>query len=240
MRQMIKNIYMLLFGVFTILACNSRHEIAFVPNKVEKEAIQNANSIVHSEWLANTIDRKCREYFIVENGDTSAYTFVVRNFTYSNEFIIDIDNQKFKFHEVREREYKIKNIEGIMNELDSCLSVISLDYQIDSLKFLSFALADMGDVMLEFNNELDKDRRPGEYYYHHPELLHTALCATSLNSRVESIMKKHGLNIVETKIAGGLACSKEYFLEENIIRDSSKVSEPLTSAYVRYRLEPLQ
>ena len=42
-----------------------------------------------------------------------------------------------------------------MNELDSCLSVISLDYQIDSLKFLSFALADMGDVMLEFNNELD-------------------------------------------------------------------------------------
>lgn len=214
MRQMIKNIYMLLFGVFTILACNSRHEIAFVSNKVEKEAIQNANSIVHSEWLANTIDRKCREYFIVENGDTSAYTFVVRNFTYSNEFIIDIDNQKFKFHEVREREYKIKNIEGIMNELDSCLSVISLDYQIDSLKFLSFALADMGDVMLEFNNELDKDRRPGEYYYH--------------------------LNIVETKIAGGLACSKEYFLEENIIRDSSKVSEPLTSAYVRYRLEPLQ
>ena len=127
-----------------------------------------------------------------------------------------------------------------MNELDSCLRVISLDYQIDSLKFLSFALADMGDVMLEFNNELDKDRRPGEYYYHHPELLHTALCATSLNSRVESIMKKHGLNIVETKIAGGLACSKEYFLEENIIRDSSKVSEPLTSAYVRYRLEPLQ
>ena len=223
MRQMIKNIYMLLFGVFTILACNSRHEIAFVSNKVEKEAIQNANSIVHSEWLANTIDRKCREYFIVENGD-----------------IIDIDNQKFKFHEVREREYKIKNIEGIMNELDSCLSVISLDYQIDSLKFLSFALADMGDVMLEFNNELDKDRRPDEYYYHHPELLHTALCATSLNSRVESIMKKHGLNIVETKIAGGLACSKEYFLEENIIRDSSKVSEPLTSAYVRYRLEPLQ
>ena len=37
---MIKNIYMLLFGVFTILACNSRHEIAFVSNKVEKEAIQ--------------------------------------------------------------------------------------------------------------------------------------------------------------------------------------------------------
>lgn len=240
MRQMIKNIYMLLFGVFTILACNSRHEIAFVSNKVEKEAIQNANPIVHSEWLANTIDRKCREYFIVENGDTSAYTFVVRNFTYSNEFIIDIDNQKFKFHEVREREYKIKNIEGIMNELDSCLSVISLDYQIDSLKFLSFALADMGDVMLEFNRELDKNRYSDEYYFHHPELLNSALCATSLNSRVESIMKKHGLNICETQTRWCLFFGKEHFLKTNIVSDSSKVPEHQTSAYITYRLEPIQ
>ena len=124
--------------------------------------------------------------------------------------------------------------------MDSCLSVISLDYQIDSLKFLSFALADMGDVMLEFNNELGKDRRPGEYYYHHPELLHTALCATSLNSRVESIMKKHGLNICESKTMGTLSMSREHFLKTNIVSDSSKVPKQLTNAYVRYMLEPIQ
>lgn len=236
MKQMIRNICILLFGIITILACNSKQETLSVSNKPEEAAIQNTNSIVRSKWLANTVDRKSREYFIVENSDTSFYTYVVRNFMYSNEFVMEVSN----IHNMKWEKYKVKDFEGIMNELDSCLYAISLDYQIDSLKFLELPLAFMGDVLLEFNRELDKDRHPDEYYFHHPELLNSALCATSLNSRVKSIMKKHGLNICETQTRWCLFFGKEHFLKTNIVSDSSKVPEYQTSAYITYRLEPIQ
>ncbi len=182
------------------------------------------------------MDRKSREYFIVENSDTSFYTYVVRNFMYSNEFVMEVSN----IHNMKWEKYKVKDFDGFMNELDSCLSSIALDYQIDSLKILELPLALMGDIMLEFNRELDKNRHPDEYYFHHPELLHSALCATSLNSRVESILKKYGLNICDTETHFSLQENKDYFLKTNIVRDSSKVPEQLTSAYVSYRLEPIQ
>ena len=236
MKLMIRNICIFLFGIITLLACNSRQETTSVSNKPEETAIQNTNSIVHSKWLANTADRKSREYFIVENSDTSFYTYVVRNFMYSNEFVMEVSN----IHNMKWENYKVKDFDGFMNELDSCLSSIALDYQIDSLKILELPLALMGDVMLEFNRELDKDRHPDEYYFHHPELLHSALCATSLNSRVESILKKYGLNICDTETHFSLQENKDYFLKTNIVRDSSKVPEQLTSAYVSYRLEPIQ
>ena len=236
MRQMIRNICILLFGIITIFACNSRQETTSVSNKVEEETIQNINSIVRSEWLANTEDRKSRMYFIAENNDTSIYMFLVRNFIYSNEFVMEVSD----ISNMKRGNHKVKDIEGIMNELDSCLYAISLDYQIDSLKFLELPLAFMGDVLLEFNRELDKNRYSDEYYFHHPELLNSALCATSLNSRVESIMKKHGLNICETQTRWCLFFGKEHFLKTNIVSDSSKVPEHQTSAYITYRLEPIQ
>ena len=236
MKLKIRNICILLFGIITFLACNSKQETLSVSNKPEEAAIQNTNSIVRSKWLANTADRKSREYFIVENSDTSFYTYVVRNFMYSNEFVMEVSN----IHNMKWEKYKVKDFDGFMNELDSCLSSIALDYQIDSLKILELPLALMGDVMLEFNRELDKDRHPDEYYFHHPELLHSALCATSLNSRVESIMKKYGLNICETQTRWCLFFGKEHFLKTNIVSDSSKVPEHQTSAYITYRLEPIQ
>ena len=49
MRQMIRNICILLFGIITIFACNSRQETTSVSNKVEEDTIQNINSIVRSE-----------------------------------------------------------------------------------------------------------------------------------------------------------------------------------------------
>ena len=76
MRQMIRNICILLFGIITIFACNSRQETTSVSNKVEEDTIQNINSIVRSEWLANTEDRKSRMYFIAENNDTSIYELI--------------------------------------------------------------------------------------------------------------------------------------------------------------------
>lgn len=38
----------------------------------------------------------------------------------------------------------------------------------------------------------------------------------------------------------GMFESREYFLRNNVVCDSSKVPQQLTLAYVRYKLEPIQ
>lgn len=234
MRQAIEYLVLTLLGLHVIFACTPKHDVS---NTIVEDStnVQNISSYVHYRTISNSIDRKCREYFLVENGDTLAYSFIVRNFTYSNEYCLTISSMNSWV-----KMYKNKNIDYIMNGLDSCIGSLHPDYNLDSLRFVEVPLSIMGDVALEFNKVLDKERHPENYYQHHPEVLQSALCTTSLNSRVDLIMKKHGICISEMETMYGMFESREYFLRNNVVCDSSKVPQQLTLAYVRYKLEPIQ
>lgn len=234
MKHTIINASILLLGLHSLIACNFKQDI---PTTLVEEYDDrtNNNTIVHYKCIANTIDRKCYEYFIVENGDTSTYSFKSRNFTYSNEFCVTVSNL---IHNGTGK-YKVKGVDGIMNELDSCLNSIAIHNDIDSLKFLELPIGIMGDVAVEFNKALYSKGFREIDYQQHPEILLSAIHTTSLNNRVDFVLKRHGLHIKEITIGWGLPTSREHFLKHNIVCDSNLVPQQLTLAYVRYRCEPV-
>lgn len=145
MRQAIEYLVLTLLGLHVIFACTPKHDVS---NTIVEDStnVQKISSYVHYRTISNSIDRKCREYFLVENGDTLAYSFIVRNFTYSNEYCLTISSMNSWV-----KMYKNKNIDYIMNGLDSCIGSLHPDYNLDSFRFVEVPLSIMGDVALEFN-----------------------------------------------------------------------------------------
>lgn len=226
MKKIVYSIFIL--WLVMIVGCNHSNVLPTRTKLPDEDS-----SLVHSEWEFNTKDHKVRDYFIVENGDTSAYYFQLINYTYSHEYIMNLCMRRFK--ESEPDRYRIKDAQGIIEEMDSCLARISKDYQIDSLKFLGFPLSYMGNISVEFNQKLIP-KKSYRHYQLHPTELKSACENTSLDSLISLSLSKYNLKVSEKTVHWGLPLSKDEFLMLNKVSDSSLVQEEMTVAKVNYRI----
>lgn len=212
--------YLLPFVVFYLLmsGCSIKRS--------DTEEVTN-DTIVCKKKIQDHLVRYCTyEYFIINKGDTSAYSFKFRSGrAYPHDCNMEIVNWP------RYKQYLIPkdtiiscyepNYKDFLKEMDLCLNVALNEKDSINLKYIVFRLVNCTDIAIEASNLFYKMRRKD---LTHQNIL-DALQKTSLKEDFNRILKKYNLHIADEN------CYEEIYLVKksdflNISNYSNKKEVP--------------
>ena len=189
----------LLFFVCLLTSCNS------IKRNCTNEIIND--TIVCKEKVQDNLTKYCTyEYFIINKGDTSAYSFVFRfNRTHPHDCNMEIlnwpDYKRYLIPKDTKISCYVPNYNEFLKELDLCLNAALNEKDSINLKRISFRLVCCSDIAIQTSNSFYK---MGSSITH--KNIEEALQTISLKEDFNLILEKYNLHVAN------VACHEEIYI----------------------------
>lgn len=213
-----------LLTVFTNCSVTTRNKIS---NKNKQDTIVCSENILYDYSLHEE-----KEFFIVAQQDTSAYSFIFSQSTNGNirmevsfmkdckMFFFNSDTNKKDTTAVggfikKHNSFHIPGYKNMLREMELCLNTASKDYDMQKLESVKCNINNLSDIAVLVNNELHDRQEPIKQ---HHKVIENALNKTTFKSDLNRIFNKYGIcvNKIISQEFMGFIPKKDFLASQNI------------------------
>ena len=218
----------------------------------------SCDTVVCSERIRYDPPSERREFFVVINQDTSAYSCIINS--YGNECVsveLICDSKGKYFMNVcgddndttavgediwidPEREFRIPCYKDMLHEIDLCLAAVSKDKDVTSLRSFRAFLSDLGDIAVLTTNNLNSHFVEKNGEYRHSDIV-KALEMTFFAEDLNGMLNKYGVEVGHIFCEGiRYRVERERYLKIQNISKDIKVPDYVMDVEVIVRLKKLE
>lgn len=252
-----KTIFLLLISLAVILGCS------FSSQRSMSQKENTSDTVVCSEPLYQEFRENMKEFFVIANNDTSAYSCIIYNYRPRGtkiELNLNLYDKEYSFRkkiddasnvddtsavggsvQMPTRWLRIPSYKELLHEIALCLRAASKEYDLSKLYSLHSYLSDLGDIAVMTTNNLNARYKPKENGCYWGSDIEKALKETSLKNDLNGIFKNYGVEIYDIscyEIVGML--NKDVFLKSEKISEGIEVPDEIADCEVLLKIRPIE